>query len=153
MRPAPPPTRFGSEPSCRDAPLVPKLKRVAAEDQVRATIERYQSTFSAGDREGWLGLFADDAAVEDPVGSPPREGRDDIAAFWDEVHRQADAITVSMVQGPAICGDEAAWAFETVVETGGQSVVISIIDVGSFGEDGRIRRLRAFWDASSVRPA
>src|SRR5438309_3570497 len=83
------------------ADLIPKLKRVAAtEDQlIRATIERYQSTFSAGDREAWLALFADDASLEDPVGSPPRQGRDDIAAFWDEVHRQADAITVRMVQG------------------------------------------------------
>jgi steroid delta-isomerase len=127
---------------------------VATEDElIRATIERYQSTFSAGDREGWLALFAEDAALEDPVGSPPRQGRDDIAAFWDDVHRRADAITVRMVQGPAVCGDEAAWAFETVVQTGGQSVMISIIDLGSFDADGRIRRLRAFWDASGIRRA
>lgn len=120
---------------------------------IRQTIERYQSTFSAGDREGWLALFADDAALEDPVGSPVHRGRDAVAAFWDGVHGQAHKTTVRMVQGPAVCGDEAAWAFEARVETGEQPIVISIIDVATFDADGRITRLRAFWDASCVRPA
>jgi len=116
------------------------------DDRVATTIARYQSTFSANDREGWLALFADDAVVEDPVGSRPRKGREEIGAFWDEVHARLDEGTVRMTQGPAVCGFEAAWAFELVVRAGEFTARLEIIDHGTFDEDGRIRSIRAFWN-------
>jgi steroid Delta-isomerase len=115
-------------------------------DRILTTIQRYQSTFSASDREGWLRLFADDAVVEDPVGAPPRVGRDEIAAFWDEIHSRLDEATVRMTQGPAICGLEAAWAFQLQVQAGEHTVRIDIIDHGTFDDEGRIRSIRAFWN-------
>ena len=46
----------------------------------------------AGDRDGWLALFADDAIVEDPIGASPldpegrgRHGKGEIAAFYDSI--------------------------------------------------------------------
>ena len=121
-------------------------------DLIRDTIERYQSTFSTDDREGWLALFTDDAVLEDPVGSPPHEGRDAIAAFWDAVHARTERGSVRMTQGPAVCGSEAAWAFELDVTVKGRRSLVEIIDHGTFAEDGRIRRIRAFWSADTVRP-
>jgi len=115
-------------------------------DRIASTIARYQSTFSADDREGWLALFADDAVVEDPVGSVPRKGRDEIAAFWDEIHARLDEATVKMTQGPAVCGLEAAWAFELNVRAGEHTVRLEIIDHGTFDDDGHIRSIRAFWN-------
>ena len=53
-------------------------------DAIRATIEQYLARFSAGDREGWLDLWADGATMEDPVGSPIRTGRQVIGAFYDQ---------------------------------------------------------------------
>jgi steroid delta-isomerase len=126
----------------------------AADGLVRTAIERYQQTFNAGDREGWLALFADDGELEDPVGSPPRTGRDQLAAFWDEIHPdQADRVerTVRMVQRPLVCGLEAAWAFELRIPHGERTGVIEIIDHAVFTEDGRIRRLRAFWSEATIR--
>ena len=123
-------------------------------DTILRTIERYQSTFSADDREGWLALFTDDAVLEDPVGSAPHEGREAIAAFWDRVHGRTERGTVRMTQGPAVCGLEAAWAFELdVTLTGGRRSLVEIIDHGTFTDDGRIRSIRAFWSAATARPA
>jgi steroid Delta-isomerase len=116
------------------------------------TIERYQSTFSADDRDGWLALFTDDAVLEDPVGSSPHEGREAIADFWDAVHARTERGSVRMTQGPAVCELEAAWAFELDVTVKGRRSLVEIIDHGTFAEDGRIRRIRAFWSASTVRP-
>ncbi len=116
------------------------------------TIDRYQSTFSADDRDGWLALFTDDAVLEDPVGSAPHEGREAIAAFWDAVHARTERGTVRMTQGPAVCGLEAAWAFELDVTVEGRRSLVGIIDHGTFAEDGRIRRIRAFWSRATVRP-
>ena len=119
---------------------------------IAGTIERYQSTFSADDRDGWLALFTDDAVLEDPVGSAPHEGREAIAAFWDAVHARTERGTVRMTQGPAVCGLEAAWAFELDVTVKGRRSLVGIIDHGTFAEDGRIRRIRAFWSPATVRP-
>src|SRR5437660_4825678 len=88
------------------------------DDRVATTIARYQSTFSAGAREGWLALFADDAVVEDPVGSPPRKGREEIGNFWDEVHARLDEASVLMTQRPADCGLQAAWVFSLTLRAG-----------------------------------
>ena len=118
------------------------------------TIERYQSTFSADDRDGWLALFTDDAVLEDPVGSSAHEGHEAMAAFWDGRARPHRARgKVRMTQGPAVCGLEAAWAFELDVTVRGRRSLVDIIDHGAFTEDGRIRRIRAFWNTSTVRPA
>ena len=124
-----------------------------SDEAVVRTIERYQSTFSADDRDGWLALFTDDAVLEDPVGSSPHEGRQAIAAFWDAVHARTERGSVRMTQGPAVCGLEAAWAFELDVTVKGRRSLVEIIDHGTFGEDGRIRRIRAFWGPDTARPA
>jgi steroid Delta-isomerase len=126
----------------------------AADGVIRVTIERYQATFNTGDRDGWLALFTDDAELEDPAGSPPRVGRDGLAAFWDEMHdsdRRDPERTVRMVQGPLVCGLEAAWAFELCVPHGEQIAVVEIIDQAVFTDDARIRRLRAFWSEATTR--
>jgi steroid Delta-isomerase len=121
---------------------------------IRATIERYQATFNSGDRDGWLALFTDDGALEDPVGSPPRIGRDGLATFWDQIHDgkpHNDDRTVRMVQGPLVCGLEAAWAFELLIPQGDRIGVVEIIDQAVFTDDGLIRRLRAFWSEATIR--
>ncbi len=126
----------------------------AADGTIRATIERYQQTFNRGDRDGWLALFADDGELEDPVGSSPRTGHDGLAAFWDEIHdakRAGVERTVRMVQGPLVCGLEAAWAFELGIPGDRSTVVVAIIDQATFTGEGKIRQLRAFWSEATIR--
>jgi steroid delta-isomerase len=126
----------------------------SADALIRATIERYQATFNSDERDGWLALFTDDGELEDPVGSPPRVGRDGLAAFWDQIHggkRHEAERTVRMVQRPLVCGLEAAWAFELRIPRGQQIGVVEIIDQAVFTDDGLIRRLRAFWSEATIR--
>jgi len=124
-----------------------------ADSLVRRTIERYQATFNSGDRSGWLALFTDDGTLEDPVGSPPRRGRAALTAFWDEIHdgtHVGNGARVRMIQGPAVCGLDAAWAFELRIPSGDRTLVVEIIDEASFADDGRICRLRAFWNEGTT---
>jgi ketosteroid isomerase-like protein len=120
-------------------------------DIIRATIRKYQSTFGDGDREGWLSLFTDDGVLEDPVGTRRCEGRRELGAFWDEIHAAGHEAHVVPVTAPAVCGLEAAWAFEVHVDAGDRNHVITIVDVARFADDGRIAHNRAFWDPSTVR--
>lgn len=44
-------------------------------EHMTAVVQRYVAALNAGDLDGIVALFADDATVEDPVGSEPRRGR------------------------------------------------------------------------------
>lgn len=120
---------------------------------VHATIEQYLARFSAGDKAGWLDLFADDATVEDPVGSPVRRGRDEIAAFWDESHGGVDAVELRPVGIAVVCGSEASFAFEVRPTLAGQTYAMHVIDVMTFDDDARVTSQRAFVDFTALRPA
>jgi steroid Delta-isomerase len=119
---------------------------------IRATIEKYWAAFSAGDKAGWLALYADDATVEDPVGSDVCHGHDEIGAFWDQSRALADSIEL---RGGVlnVCGDECAFTMEVRPTIGGAVYSMTAIDVMRFAADGRIASMRAFWQADQLRPA
>lgn len=52
-----------------------------------ALVERSPAAVAAHDRDAWLGLFASDAVVEDPVGSAPQRrvpgGKDPLVGFYE----------------------------------------------------------------------
>jgi steroid delta-isomerase len=123
------------------------------ESVIRETIESYWKAFTAGDRDGWVALFTDDATVEDPIGTPVNHGRDAIGAFFDAAHSLADSIELRSLDITAIVGNEAAFAMEIRPVIGGAEFVMEAIDVMTFADDGRITSQRAFWQQEKMRPA
>lgn len=126
---------------------------MADETTIRDTIDRYWKAFSAGDRDGWLSLFTEDATVEDPVGTPVRNGRDEIGAFFDESQSLADSVELRSLDITNVCGDQAAFAMQVRPVIGGSPFVMTAIDVMTFADDGRISSMRAFWQPETMRPA
>ncbi len=122
-------------------------------DAVRQVVATYMERFTANDREGWLDLFADDAWIEDPVGTPRRTGRDEIGAFWDETHTVPDSIELRSLGITTIVGAEAAFTMQARPNLGGEVYAIDIIDLMTFDEDAKITTMRAFFDAEAMRPA
>lgn len=120
---------------------------------IRATIDEYLARFSAGDRDGWLALWADDATMEDPVGSPLRRGRDEIGAFYDEGARAADSVELRLAGAVIVVGNEASFPFEVRPVVGGVTMILPVIDVMTFDDDARITSQRAFVDFSMLAPA
>ena len=126
---------------------------MADESTIRATIESYWKAFTAGDRNAWVGLFTDDATVEDPVGTPVHKGKEAIGAFFEVSHSLADSIELCSLDITAIVGHEAAFAMEIRPVIGGATYVLEAIDVMTFADDGRITSQRAFWQQEKMRPA
>jgi len=123
----------------------------ATPEQIRDTIAQYIRRFSANDREGWLSLFAEDATVEDPVGSEVKKGHDGIAEFWDFVHSLSPSIELRP-NGPAcVAAPEAAFPIMIVNDFGEMKMAIDATDVMTFADDGRIASMRAFWDMADMR--
>ena len=103
----------------------------SADGLIRGTIERYQETFNSGDRDGWLALFAENGLLEDPAGSDPEEVVTGLRHSGTRSTRRRPLRyerSVRMIQGPAVCGLEAAWAFELRIPRGDKTAVVEIID-------------------------
>jgi steroid delta-isomerase len=122
---------------------------VPTPEQVRTAVERYVDTFQRQDRAAWLDLFAPDAVHYDPVGTPPNEGREGIAAFWDRTFAMLEKGRFDVHQ-VFVCGDQAAMTFTFTGTAGGGGITFEGAETFLVGEDGRIREFRAYWD--TMRP-
>ena len=121
-------------------------------DAVRSTIDSYLALFSAREREAWLDLFADEATMEDPVGTPLKRGREEIGAFFDQSHGSADSVEL-IADGPAVViGSEAAFAFRVRPVLGGSPFELRAVDVMTFDDEARIVSQRAFVDFAMLAP-
>lgn len=120
---------------------------------ISSTIDQYLALFTAGDREAWLDLWAVDATMEDPVGTPVKRGREEIGAFFDQSHTGVDSVELR-ASGPAVVvGNEAAFAFHARPTMGGATMSLPVYDVMTFDDAGRITSQRAFVDFAMLGPA
>jgi steroid delta-isomerase len=130
---------------------------MAEAEQIRAVVEQYVAHFSAGDRAGWLALWAEDATMEDPVGTPLKTGHDEIGAFFEQSMTMADSLRLVLTGPVCIAAGEVAFGMQARPTMGGTEFCVDIVDVMQFsdGPDGtpRIQTMRAFWDPATMRPA
>jgi hypothetical protein len=74
-------------------------------ERLLAAVERSPEAFTVHDRDGWVCAFTADARVEDPVGSQPHVGYEQIYRFYDtfigprdiKFHRDLDIVFGSVV--------------------------------------------------------
>jgi len=113
--------------------------------QMRIALQRYVDAINARDTEAVVQLYADDATIEDPVGSPPIRGRAAIADFYGKVVPMGLKLRmVAPVRGSH--GNSAAMAFEVEAPApGGARSVIRVIDVMTFDIEGRFTSMKAYW--------
>ena len=119
--------------------------------EIKATLEAYVDCWRTDDRARVLQLFAEDATLEDPVGTPAHVGREAIGAFWDRVH----AMPMKMkpeVERIVACGGEGVLVFRMdAVAPNGMGMSVSIVDLFQFNEAGEISSFKAYWDAGCQR--
>ena len=62
--------------------------------KMEAAVHAYVAAFEAGSADQAAALFAPDATVEDPVGTPQRRGREAIHAFYVESMQTGAKLTL-----------------------------------------------------------
>jgi steroid Delta-isomerase len=125
---------------------------------VRDLAQASMAAVEAGDREAWLGLFADDAVVEDPIGpsafDPEGKGHrgiEAIGAFYDNVIAANESIRFTIHQS-LLCGDEVAnVGVIRITFAGGGAVEFDGVYTYRQSPDGKIAALRAFWETDAIR--
>src|SRR5215469_10938557 len=117
----------------------------------RDLARRSQAAVRAKDRAGWLGLFAPDAVVQDPIGPSPfdetgagHRGTAAIAAFYDSVMAPNECITFE-IERSYLCGDEVAdvGVIRTVLPGGTHVAVVRGVYTYRTDGAGRLAALRA----------
>src|SRR5262245_2056917 len=108
-------------------------------EHMRNVLARYVDCLSRGDCDGIMTLYADDAVVEDPVGSPPRRGREAIA----ELYRSAAGKVRVELDGRVRVAANSAAAPMLGRPVGMPGMVVEIVDVMTFDAEGRITSMRA----------
>ena len=123
--------------------------------EMRRIVQDIIDGLDAGDVKRIVRHYAEDATVEDPVGSEPVRGRAAIAGFYDRaVAARARIELVTPIR--ASHGLAAAMAFNVRVDTPQGEMCIAVIEVLEFDPTLKVTSMRAYWapdDVLSVTPA
>ncbi len=131
-------------------------------ENMKAAVQAYLDNFNAQNAEGITALFADNATVEDPIGTPLKNGKDEILAFYKMAVK--NGAQLAQKGQTRIAENMAAFAFEVTVGGAGMtdvdteikvelppgSMTIHVIDTFAFNDDGKISEMRAFWGPSNI---
>lgn len=109
-----------------------------ASDKI-AVVHRYVEAFATGDMDIIREIYAEDAVVEDPVGTDPHVGIAAVCAFYEGALASGARLVLT---GPPRCaGDAVAFPFQAQMG----ELAIDIIDVFEFNAAGKVRSMRAYW--------
>jgi steroid delta-isomerase len=109
---------------------------------------RYAACVSANDVDGIVSLYAPNASIQIPVGGPVHAGIEKVRAFYrdNELARKLE------ITGPAcIAGREGAIPMCATIARDGDLMQVDVIDVAELDEQGRLVKLRAFFDLGGAR--
>jgi steroid delta-isomerase len=118
-------------------------------EQKLAAVHGYVDAFARGDAEAAVALFADDATVEDPLGTPIKRGHNEIRAFYQG--SMATGAKLELQGEPRCAADYVAFAFAVRLEWQGQKSVIEVIDTFRLNDDGKITEMRAYWGPENMK--
>ncbi len=122
-------------------------------DEMRAAALKYFSCFAAADLDGIVGLFAEDAVVEDPVGGPAHKGSAAIRKFFEAGFAHVGGGFTFEPEGAvrvAEAGHAAACAAVATVENANPPFRMETLDVWTFNEAGKFSSMKAYYGPTNV---
>ena len=115
-----------------------------------AAVHAYVDGFARGDAQAIAEIFADNATVEDPVGTPIKAGKAEIVEFYR--FSTSTGARLELLGDPRCAGDSVAFPFGVKLEHEGAHMVIEVIDIFRFDDAGKVIEMRAFWGPGNVKP-
>ena len=110
---------------------------------MEAAVHEYVAAFDAKSPERVAALFAADASVEDPIGTPPHVGHDAILAFYTASMQTGARL---QLDGPVrLAGNFAAFAFSVHLHWDGSDKRVDVIDTFEFDEASKVIAMKAYF--------
>jgi len=111
-----------------------------------AMVHKYVEAFAKQDMAIIREIYADDATVEDPVGSEVHRGMDAICKFYENgLNAGVDLV---LTGEPRCAGNAVAFPFQVRMS----GMVIDIIDVFEFNDSGQVESMKAYWSGDNMKP-
>lgn len=110
-----------------------------------AAVHKYLEAFDKQDMDIIRDIYADDARVEDPVGSDPHIGIEAVCAFYEGAI--STGTKLALTGEPRCAGNAVAFPFQAQAP----GMTVDIIDVFEFNEDGKVNSMKAYWSAENMK--
>ena len=109
-----------------------------------AVLEKYKKAFQNSDLNVIREIYADDALVEDPVGTDVHNGIDAVCAFYQGALQSGAKLSID----GAPCCAGTGMAYKLAIDAGGMK--IDAIGIMNFNEAGQIKSMRAYWGPENI---
>ena len=116
-----------------------------SQEAMKAAMQAYIDAFNSGSAEAIAALYAPDATVADPVGSPVKRGLAEIKGFYSHsIATGAKLFLDAPVRGSH--GNAAAMAFTARIGP----ISVRVIDIMTFDEAGKFTSMKAYFGRGDV---
>lgn len=105
----------------------------------KEVVEKYITAVSTDNLDLIKEIYATNAVVEDPVGTPPREGIEAICAFYQGF--KGLGVKLTLKDTVKCAGNSVAFPFTAQIGPN----AIDVIDVFEFDKDGKVVSMKAYW--------
>jgi ketosteroid isomerase-like protein len=113
------------------------------------------SNVMAGNKEGWLALFAEDAVIHDPVGPSMHDpegkgfqGKARISEFWDTMIATGD-LTIVPHRRFAAGEHHAAVNMSSVNIIANTKTFVEMVACYEVNKEGKVKSIKVYWDADA----
>lgn len=118
------------------------------DQHIAEVMQQYVDAMSSGDVDAIVSLYAEDAVVEDPVGSEPVRGHAAIREFYTGAAEAVERMTLEgNVRARGTWGACAMLAYPKGVD----GMVIETLDLMEFNDDGKVVAMTAYWGDANMR--
>lgn len=118
-------------------------------EQMEAAVEEYFDSIGSLNVQRYVNNFAANGVLEDPVGTPPIQGTQNIAGYFGAIIAPFSQIKPK-VQEVIPCGQEAAVNWKLNLTTAaGKKITIDGMGIFKFDQTGKLQSVREFWDLAA----
>lgn len=126
-----------------------KVQQTELIAQREAVVRNYVKALNTKDIAIIKAMYAKDATVSDPLGTPAKVGFDSIVAFYDKGAFNPQANLSAELTGPIrVAGNAAAFSFNVFFN----GMKLEVIDVFEFNQDGKVQTMKAYWSNANISP-
>ena len=121
-------------------------------DHIRSVFHRYFAAFEKNDLDGIVALFAPDAVVEDPVGTPPHVGSAAIRKFFAAGFVATNNNMKMAADGAVRVTESGVGACAVICTVPDMKSQVETLDVMTFTDEGLIKTMHAYFGPTNYRP-
>lgn len=116
-------------------------------EAITKVVNRYLELVARGSADDISALYAEDATIEDPVGSDVRRGPAAVHEFYaaiENLDKETELVSLK------VAANQAAFLWRLRLTTGDSRSQVEPISVMTFNDDAKITTMRAYWSPADT---